>query len=110
MNTKKDIPQNYISPFAKETLVKEIVKKNTIALRENTETQNTNNTELDEIKLDEDFKKNYGALKSQTGGTIHTVVIANAEGILENMRKQLEKILENMRKQFENNFENDGRE
>lgn len=95
MNTKKDIPQNDISQLAKATLANATLKDNTIfALGGNIKTQITNNTELDEIKLDEDFKKNYGALKSQ-----RTVVIANAE-----------KILENMRKQFENDFENYGRE
>lgn len=91
MNTKKDIPQNYISQFAKATLANATLKDNTIfALGGNIETQITN-----DIKLDKKFKETYGAtIKSQ-----HTVVIANAL-----------KILENMRKQFENNFENDGRE
>ena len=95
MNTKKDIPQKDIPPNGIPPFAKEIVKDNTIfALSGNIKTQITNNTELDEIKLDEDFKKNYGALKSQ-----RTVVIANALEILKNMRQQ-----------FENNFENDGRE
>lgn len=103
MNTKKDIPPNDISPFAKEKLAKEIVKNNTIfALGEQNKNTKITNTK---VKLDEEFKKTYGAsgaLKSQTGGTIRTVVIANAE-IIKN-------ILENMLKQPEKNFENDGRE
>lgn len=76
MNTKKDIPQNDISQLAKATL-----KDNTIfALSGNIETQITNN-----IELDEEFKKRYGAygaLKSR-----RTVVIANAEKIFENMQQ-----------------------
>lgn len=87
-----------ISTFAKERVVKATLKENLIlALGEqNINTQITNPGP----ELSEEFKKNYGALKSK-----RTVIIANAE-----------KILENMRKQFENNFvttrdfENEGRE
>lgn len=91
MNTKKDIPPNDISPFAKEKLAKEIVKNNTIfALGEQNKNTKITNTK---VKLDEEFKKTYGAYGE------HIVVIANGLEISKNMRKQ-----------FENNFENDGRE
>ena len=87
-----------ISTFAKERVVKATLKENLIlALGEqNINTQITNT----KIELGEEFKETYGAIKSE-----RTVIIANAE-----------KILENMRKQFENNFvttrdfENEGRE
>lgn len=97
MNTKKDIPPNDISPFAKEKLAKEIVKNNTIfALGEqNKNTKITNQ----KIELSEEFKKTYGALKSQ-----HTVVIANGLEILENMRKQFKNNFETIR-DFENGRE-----
>ena len=99
MNTKKNIPQNDISSFAKAELANATLKDdNTIfALSGNIETQITNN-----IELDEEFKKRYGAygaLKSQ-----RTVVIANAEKILENMRKQAAK------DEIIRDFENYGRE
>lgn len=87
MNTKKDIPQKDILPngipeFAKEKLAKETSKGNTkFALGGNIKKQITNN-----IELDEEFKKTYGAydatIKSQ-----HTVIIANAWKILENMQQ-----------------------
>ena len=94
MNLGKDI-----STFAKETVVKATLKDtvNFLALGEqNINTQITNT----KIELGEEFKETYGAIKSE-----RTVIIANAE-----------KILENMHKQFENNFvttrdfENEGRE
>lgn len=88
MNTKNDISQ-----LAKATLKDRVI----LALGEqNINTQITNT----KIELGEEFKETYGAIKSE-----RTVIIANAE-----------KILDNMRKQFENNFvttrdfENEGRE
>ena len=98
MNTKKNIPQNDISSFAKAELANATLKDdNTIfALGEqNINTKITNQ----KIELSEEFKKTYGALKSQ-----RTVVIANAEKILENMRKQAAK------DEIIRDFENYGRE
>ena len=67
MNIKNDISQ-----FAKATLKDNV---NFLALGEqNINTQITNT----KIELSEEFKKTYGAIKSQ-----RTVVIANAEKILE---------------------------
>lgn len=101
MNTQNnipqnDIPQNDISSFVKATFAEATLKGNTkLALGGNIETQITNN-----IKLDEEFKKTYGAtIKSQ-----HTVVIANALEILKNMRKQFENNFETIR-DFENGRE-----
>ena len=98
---------NDISQLAKATLKDDV---NFLALGEQNINAKIINTK---IKINEDFKKTYGALKSQKGGTIRTVVIANAEkikNIFENMRKQSENNLKNMRKQKKNDFENYGRE
>lgn len=72
MNTKNDISQ-----LAKATLKDNV---NFLALGEqNINTQITNT----KIELSEEFKKTYGAIKSQ-----RTVVIANAEKILESFNRQ----------------------
>ena len=72
MNTKNDISQ-----LAKATLKDNV---NFLALGEqNINTQITN----PKIELSEEFKKTYGAIKSQ-----RTVVIANAEKILESFNRQ----------------------
>lgn len=71
MNIKNDISQ-----FAKATLKDNV---NFLALGEqNINTQITNT----KIEISEEFKKTYGAIKSQ-----RTVVIANAEKIFENMQQ-----------------------
>lgn len=67
---------NDISKFAKATLKENLI----LALGEqNINTQITNPGP----ELSEEFKKNYGALKSK-----RTVVIANAEKILASMRNE----------------------
>ena len=67
---------NDISKFAKATLKENLI----LALGEqNINTQITNT----KIELSEEFKKTYGAIKSQ-----RTVVIANAEKILESFNRQ----------------------
>ena len=72
MNIKNDISQ-----LAKATLKDNV---NFLALGEqNINTQITNT----KIELSEEFKKTYGAIKSQ-----RTVVIANAEKILESFNRQ----------------------
>ena len=72
MNIKNDISQ-----LAKATLKDNV---NFLALGEqNINTQITNT----KIEISEEFKKTYGAIKSQ-----RTVVIANAEKILESFNRQ----------------------
>lgn len=90
MNTQNDISQ-----LAKATLKDNV---NFLALGEQNINAKIINTK---IKINEDFKKTYGALKSQKGGTIRTVVIANAE--------KIKNIFENMQ-QVEGDYLESGRE
>ena len=90
-----------ISTFAKERVVKATLKENLIlALGEqNINTQITNT----KVELSEEFKKTYDAIKSDESE--RTIVIANAEKILDNMREQFKNNFKTIR-----DFENEGRE
>lgn len=99
MNTKKDIPQNYISQFAKKaTLLKDNV--NFLALGEqkiiNTQTPNKKNSS-NNGEIDKEFEKEYLEKKQQQ---LTTYIIANSY--------ELRRILDH--KAITDDFENYGRE